>query len=343
MKRNSTFSQLPATHGVILLHPVSTFSFSPDTSVSQLLSFSQLQFAMPGTRRRYLSADPEFYRGVLSPQEYVRIVDWRALERGQFVKAIGAKGRASTLSKRLRSLRTLEVAPPPPPPPLAGPLWQAATPSEIYFAPEILEVEDNEYEDNEHEDNPAPARLWPDDEEPAPPAPPPPAPPAPPPPPPPAPPAAPPAPPAPAAQIPVPAPAPTSAALAPAPQIPVPPPGIVGPAAAAATSYIQKVGQAASDFMLTMSAATTEFVQQVSVPAPAPSPPASSCPPQCSICYETVHEPYMGSCSHVYCKKCLLHPQMRTELVSVNGINALKVRQCPQCRRQGISFYRMLQ
>ena len=243
---------------------------------------------MPGTRRYYLAADRDFYRGILTPQEFARIQDWRALERGRYVKAVGSRGRGDSFTRRLRSLRELEVSPPPPPPPLSGPLWQAVPPAPEQEEPDTVEIEDSPEPEPEPAPTPAPAP----------------------------------------APVPAPAPAP-----APAP-VPTPAPGPSVSPATAATAYIQRVGQAASDFMLTMSAATTDFVQQVQQPT-TPSP-------QCPICFEAVKEPYMGRCSHIYCKDCLLNPHMRTELVTENGISALKVRRCPQCRREGISFYKML-
>ena len=109
----------------------------------------------------------------------------------------------------------------------------------------------------------------------------------------------------------------------------------------AATSYIQKVGAAASQFMLNMSSATQEFVRDVR-PVVAPAAVREREVESCSICYEALEEPHMGQCSHIYCRKCLTHAHMGTRLATERGISCLIVKRCPQCRGENIRFYRML-
>lgn len=223
--------------------------------------------------------DTAFYESRLSPQEFASVVDWFAVKRGNYNKALGRGGRLGPLARELKALREQEVnnrvARPPPPPPLSSspppppPLSSSPPPPPSTSAP-VLEIVDDVIE-------------------------------------------------------------------IPTPTVVVP--SGAGGAAQAATSYIQKVGSAASQFMLMMSSATTDFVNEVAHPTTA----STSSGPQCPICFETVTDPYMGRCSHIYCRSCLLDPNMRTETVSeYGGIEALRVRKCPQCRREGISFYRML-
>jgi len=230
------------------------------------------------SRSRRVPVDKEFYRGILSPSEFNAIVDWGAVRNGQFAKALGKRGPLSSLSRRIRDLRALEVAPPPPPPPLAQ-VWRA----DAYPATEPAAAH------AAHADH---AHAAEDDVQ--------------------------------VIEVPV----PITAAVLPA-----------STPAAAATSYIQKVGAAASQFMLQMSNATTDFVNEAATGAPS----SSSNPAQCPICFEPVKDPYMGRCSHIYCKDCLMAPQMQTQQIDeFGGIQALRVRRCPQCRREGISFYKML-
>ena len=206
---------------------------------------------MSSTLARRIPVDPEFYRGILSPSEFNAVVDWRAVQQGQFAKALGRRGALCALSRRIKQLRGIEVAPPP--------IMQREPAGE----PEVEIIE----------------------------------------------------------------------------MPPPPPPLASSTPAAAATSYIQKVGAAASQFMLMMSSATTDFVNETSTGQAS----SSTNPSQCPICFDTVKDPYMGRCSHIYCKDCLMNPQMQTEQVSeYGGIQALRVRKCPQCRREGISFYKML-
>lgn len=246
-------------------------------------------------RRRGIEVDASFYQSYLSPVEYSQIVDWNAIYKGQFSKALGkGGGRLGPLGRRLRDLRTLEVSRstqgqewrpissgisdtvsssfdpviPPPAPPLATPVAAASVPAPVAVsvpAPQMAMIEEIDLSGS------------------------------------------------------------------------IPTVSSSNPATVAATTYIQKVGSAASQFMLMMSTATTDFVNDVGRPV------ASSSGQQCPICFDTVMDPYMGRCSHIYCRKCLLDPNMHTERVSeYGGIEALRVRRCPQCRREGVSFYKML-
>lgn len=249
--------------------------------------------------RRVIRANPDYYRSLLSQVEFAAIVDWRALERGMFSKAIGRRGAPSALARRIQQLRALEIAPPPPaPPPLEtqlpspSPQVQVLDPpsmTELLMADSEAEVEVEEVEIQQVVQG-------------------------------------------------------VQGVLARGVEVEIVEqqtrhaPSTV---AAAATSYIQKVGAAASQFMLTMSSATTDFVQQAA--SASTSTPSSAPVAQCPICFDNVRDPYMGRCSHVYCKGCLLNPQMRTEVISEYGnIEALRVRKCPQCRRENVSFYKVL-
>jgi len=245
-----------------------------------------------------IRANPEFYRNVLSPVEFSAIVDWRAVERGQFSKALGRRGALCALARRIQQLRALEIAPPPPPPPLQE--WDPPSINELLQADTqtVPPAQDQDQDTNITHANVTAMHVPPQD----------------------------------IAQDDV--------------EIIEPPQARPVDVTSAATAYIQRVGAATSHFMITMSNATTDFVQQASTFSSAAAPSSSSSRaimPQCPICFDTVKDPYMGRCSHVYCKECLLNPQMRTEVVNEYGnINALRVRRCPQCRREGVSFYKML-
>lgn len=267
--------------------------------------------------RHIIRANPDYYRNMLTPVQFAAIVDWRALERGQFSKALGKRGAPSALARRIQQLRALELyndSPshqvplpsqiPPPPPPLASPPAPSPAPptsppqldpptmTELLMAESSVEVEEIEAPMQVQVPNmQVQAQL----------------------------------------QVHVPTIEPIITASSSGTNS-----SMAATAAAAATSYIQKVGAAASQFMLTMSSATTDFVQQTATST-------SAAPAQCPICFDTVKDPYMGRCSHVYCKACLLNPQMRTEEISEYGnIEALRVRKCPQCRRENVSFYKVL-
>lgn len=228
------------------------------------------------SRSRRPLADPGFYQSYLEPLEFDQVVDWTAVARGKFSKALGkGGGRLGPLARRLRALRQLEIQPspppppplasPPPPPPLASPSPPQASNTQVY---EMIDL-----------------------------------------------------------------------------ATPPPPASQSGPVSAA-TTYIQKVGTAASQFMLSMSTATTEFVNEVASTSGTSGIieqqlPASG--PQCPICYEVVEDGYMGRCSHIYCRRCLMDPRMNTEqVIEPGGIEALRVRRCPQCRRERVSFYKIL-
>lgn len=110
----------------------------------------------------------------------------------------------------------------------------------------------------------------------------------------------------------------------------------------AATSYIRTIGAAASKFMLDMSTATETFVSQVQ----ASGSGRGSSGGQCAICFEEPKEPYFGRCSHVFCRGCLMHPALGSRMQlegNASPIQSMLVRSCPQCRRQNISFYKMLE
>jgi len=117
----------------------------------------------------------------------------------------------------------------------------------------------------------------------------------------------------------------------------------------AATSYIQKIGTATSKFMLEMTSATQQFVNNVQQSAGGGEASSSGSGRQtCTICYEPLAEPYFGRCSHVFCRGCLMHQAMgtREQLEGTGGmaapIQSLLVRKCPQCRRVNVPFYKML-
>ena len=253
-----------------------------------------------------IPVDPEFYRGILSPSQFAAIVDWTAVRNGHFAKALGKRGTLCSLGRRIRDLRTLEIAPPPPVP--NAPVWQQNDPP--FDEPmQFIDV---------------------DAEEPTPPA---------------------------TATSPDVIQSPPATATSPqvvvqSPQVQInaivrTPQQVASTSADqvfnAASSYMQKIGDAASSFMLSMSLATTEFMSNMPSAA-APSATVSEPAPSCSICHDAFRNPYMGRCSHVFCEDCLMHPAMRTQVITEQGnIRALKVRICPQCRREGISFYKMLE
>ena len=113
----------------------------------------------------------------------------------------------------------------------------------------------------------------------------------------------------------------------------------------AASQYIQQVGNASSAFMLAMTSATQVFVQQqqqVPALAPAPAPAPGPTPVPCAICFEVPTAPMMGTCSHVFCRACLMHERMGTRVIQQGDISALLVKKCPNCRRESLPFYKML-
>lgn len=217
-------------------------------------------------------ANPEYYRYHLSPSEFNLIVDWQAVERCHFGKAIGKRGGTwGPLARKIKNLREMEMRIPPAPPLAATPAQQRHEPQDV----EITDVFEPPY---------------------------------------------------------VPAPAPTPA---PALNLEV---TVANQSAeaTAATAYVNKMGNAAAQFMIMMTSATSEFISDTrQIPSAAPQA-------DCSICFEKVKEPYMGQCSHVYCRECLMNPHMVPNLVSESGIEAIRIRACPQCRRNNMRFYKVL-
>lgn len=138
-----------------------------------------------------------------------------------------------------------------------------------------------------------------------------------------------------------PPPPPPLAAAAPPPTAGLAP---IAQAARSVNTYVQQVGQAASTFMLSMSTATTDFVTRQAAEAAEAAAAAAGAPPTCSICLNPVREPYMGKCSHMYCRVCVQNPHMmsRHQIEEADGIEAITIKSCPMCRREQVNFYRVL-
>jgi hypothetical protein len=68
----------------------------------------------------------------------------------------------------------------------------------------------------------------------------------------------------------------------------------------------------------------------------------------CAICMMPMVSPYMGRCSHVFCKSCLCHASMKAKKYSEkfagsnHAIDGIQIEKCPSCRTTGMVFYKML-